>query len=215
MNNTVLVTRPNHDYPTTYLYHWSKLVIEAASSKGMQVLDLDGMKANKSNFRSYIDKHEPRLVFLNGHGAKNCVAGYNDEILVDIDNCESLLKEKILYVRSCEAGAQLGPASVDKGAIAFIGYKRSYWLMRSKSQHTRPLTDRISKLFLEPSNLVPISLIKGHTVKEAYNRSQESMRRNFSYMISSKASTEERDAAFFLWSNYSCQVMLGNGEAKI
>lgn len=126
-----------------------------------------------------------------------------------------MLREKILYVRSCEAGAVLGPTSIAKGATAFIGYKRSYWLMRSKSQHTRPLTDKISKLFLEPSNLVPISLIKGHSVKESFNKSQESMRKNFSHMISSKASTAERDAAFFLWSNYSCQVMLGNGAAKI
>lgn len=215
MNNVVLVTRPNHDYPTTYLYHWSKFVIEEALNKGIKVLVLDGVKANKSNFNSYINKHEPQLLFLNGHGAKDCVGGYNDEILVDTNNCEVLLKGKILYVRSCEAGAELGPTCVNRGAIAFIGYKRSYWLMRSKSQHTRPLSDKISKLFLEPSNLVPISLIKGHCVKEAYDKSQKSMRRNFSYMISSKASTEERDAAFFLWSNYSCQVMLGDGEAKI
>lgn len=50
MNNTVLITRPNHDYPTTYLYHWSKLVIDEASSKRMKVLDLDGKKAKNQIF---------------------------------------------------------------------------------------------------------------------------------------------------------------------
>lgn len=215
MNDAVLITRPNHDYPTTYLYHWSKFVLKAALKKGIKILDLDGKKASKSNFNSYVTKHKPRLIFLNGHGAKDRVCGYYDEVLLDITNCGVLLKEKILYVRSCEAGAVLGPISIKKGAIAFIGYKKNYWLMRSKSQHTLPLTDKISKLFLEPSNLVPISLIKGNTVNTAYNKSQESMRKNFSYMISSRASTEERDAAFFLWSNYSCQIMLGDGKAKV
>lgn len=62
---------------------------------------------------------------------------------------------------------------------------------------------------------MPITLIKGNNVKDAYNKSQDSMRRNFSYMISSKASQEERDAAFFLYSNYTCQIICGDGQAKI
>jgi len=215
VGSVLLLTRPNHDLPTTYLYHWSELVIKEASNKGIKVLDLEGKKANKSQFSSYISKNKPELLFLNGHGAKDCVGGYDNEILLDSSNCEALLKGKILYVRSCEAGAVLGPFSIGKGAAAFIGYSRSYWLIRSISKSTRPLNDSVAKLFLEPSNQVPISLIKGRNVKESYDKSQKEMRRNFSYMISSKASIEERDAAFFLFANLSCQVMYGQGTAKL
>lgn len=215
MNNSILVTRPNHDYPTTYLNQWSKLVIAEAKSRGIKVLDLDGKKANRQNFVSYINKNNPHLIFLNGHGAKDCVAGYDNEILVGEDNCEVLFKEKIIYARSCEAGAKLGPLCAEKGATTFIGYSKDFWLIRSKEQQTKPLKDSVAKLFLEPSNLVPISLIKDNDTKGAYNKSQDSMRRNFHYMISSKASQEEKDAAFFLYSNYTCQIILGDKQAKI
>lgn len=215
MSKSILITRPNHDFPTTYLYQWSKLVIDEAETKGLTVLDLDGKKATKRNFISYINRNKPSLIFLNGHGAKDCVAGYDNETLVDEGNCELLLKGKIIYARSCEAAASLGLVCIQKGAIAFIGYMKDFWLIRSKEQQTKPLNDPIAKLFLEPSNLIPITLIKGNSIKEAYKKSQESMRRNFSYMISSKASQEERDAAFFLYSNYSNQVIRGNDQAKI
>ena len=215
MSNSILVTRPNYDFPTTYLYYWSELVIDEAKSKGITVLDLDGKKANKQKFVSYISRNNPRLIFLNGHGSKDYVTGYDNEILLDESNCEALLRERIIYARSCEAGANLGPLSIEKGATTFIGYNRDFWLIRSKERGTKPLTDPIAKLFLEPSNLVPITLIKGNNAKEAYQKSQESMRRNFSYMISSKSSQEERDAAFFLFSNYTCQIILGDNQAKI
>lgn len=57
VNNYILVTRPNYDFPTTYLYQWSELVIDEAKSKGITVLDLDGKKANKRNFASYISRN--------------------------------------------------------------------------------------------------------------------------------------------------------------
>lgn len=188
-------------------------MIDEAKSKGITVLDLEGKKASKQKFVSYISRNNPHLIFLNGHGSKDSVAGYDNEVLLDEDNCEALLREKIIYARSCEAGASLGPFSIEKGAAAFIGYNKDFWLIRSKERGTKPLTDPIAKLFLEPSNLVPITLIKGSSTQEAYQKSQENMRRNFSYMISSKSSLEERDAAFFLFSNYTCQVILGDKQA--
>ena len=179
MGSVLLLTRPNHDLPTTYLYHWSELVIKEASNKGIKVLDLEGKKANKSQFSSYISKNKPELLFLNGHGAKDCVGGYDNEILLDSSNCEALLKGKILYVRSCEAGAVLGPFSIGKGAAAFIGYSRSYWLIRSISKSTRPLNDSVAKLFLEPSKLFIETIIKNNSVKDSLERSKKKIQENF------------------------------------
>lgn len=215
MSKSLLVTRPNHDSLTSCLYHWAKLVLNEAQTKQFKTYDLKGSKVTKSNFKSYITRNLPSFIFLNGHGAKDRVEGYSNEIIVDINNCKELLRNAIIYVRSCSAGSLLGLASIKNGTIAFIGYANNFWLIRSKTSGIRPLLDPLAKLFLEPSNLIPISLIKGNDVKTSFRKSQDSMWRNFINMSSSSATKEERDAAFFLYCNYSCQVAYGNKAAKL
>jgi len=65
------------------------------------------------------------------------------------------------------------------------------------------------------SNLIPISLIKGNSAREAYQKSQNSLIRNIRLMLSTKASQEQKDALPYLWSNRKYQVLLGNGNACI
>lgn len=101
LNSAILVTRPNHDLGTNYLFYWSGLVIK--NTYGFKVLDLSKRKANKKNFISYIKKHKPILVFLNGHGTQDTITGYDNEILVKSGKNERLLAKKIVYARSCDA----------------------------------------------------------------------------------------------------------------
>ena len=42
-----LFTRPDYDPVTKYLSAWSKILIEEASAKAIEVIDLVGVKANK------------------------------------------------------------------------------------------------------------------------------------------------------------------------
>lgn len=121
---------------------------------------------------------------------------------------------KIVYVRSCNVAAGLGNTCIQIGTIAFIGYLKKYSLGYTPSSMFNPLGDRVAKLFLEPSNLIPISLIKGNSVKEAYRKSQTAMLRNFLFMLSTKATKEQRDAAPSLWRNRKYQVMLGDENSK-
>ena len=67
MSKALLITRPNYDSATNYLYHWSKKVITEAVKKQIPVYDLNGEKANKSNFQSFLRSKRPRFLFLNGH----------------------------------------------------------------------------------------------------------------------------------------------------
>src|SRR5664280_2194897 len=101
MSKAILITRPDHDLITTYFLHWSNLVIKEATSKGFKVLDLLGNKANNKMFSSYIVKHEPILVFFNGHGNADMITGYENEPLLEANNNEKLLIKKIVYARSC------------------------------------------------------------------------------------------------------------------
>lgn len=215
MSKAILITRPNHDLITTYLFEWSQLVIDEANRKNIQVLDLSGKKANKKDFASYILKNDPILLFFNGHGNENIIAGYDNEPLVSINDGNELLKRKIIYARSCDAANNLGELCIKNGTIAFVGYRKKYSIAYTHSGSSHPLNDEIAKLFIEPSNLIPISLLKGNSVKDAYRKSQEAMSRNFSFMLSTRATQAQRDAAPYLWINKKYQVTLGDSDAKI
>jgi len=215
VNKTFLITRPDHDLATKYLFFWSQFVIKEAKRKKVKVLDLKKKKANKKIFISYLLKYQPELIFFNGHGSAEKITGYDNKTLIQVGEGIKLLSGKIIYARSCEVGKKLGPALAKKGANSFIGYRRKYFLCYSQKSISQPLKDKIAKLFLEPSNLVPISLLKGKTAKQSYQKSQKAMLGNFRYMLSSKASAIQKDAAPYLWINRKYQVILGKSSAKI
>lgn len=212
---SILITRPDHDLINSYFYVWTQYVISYANKHSLKVLDLDKDKACKQKFTSYIAKHNPKFVFMNGHGNENCIAGYRDEVIIESKKNEKLLEGRIVYVRSCNVAAGLGNVSIQSKTLAFIGYTKKYSLGYMPSSMYQPLKDKVAKLFLEPSNLVPISIVKGNSVKEAYKKSQAAMLRNFLFMISTKATKEQRDAAPSLWRNRKYQAVLGDDSARM
>ena len=183
-----------------------------ASHKGMTVLDLSGEKVTRANFESYLRKHGPEIVFLNGHGNQTTITGDNNKPILDVRGDVNTI---VIYARSCDAGAVLGQTLVAKNTNAFIGYKRKFTFMYSPDNITKPLKDPMAKLFLEPSNLALSTLLKKHTAEEAHARSQEAMFKNFRKMVSSQASDEERYGARWLWANINSQVLLGDPKASI
>lgn len=213
MAKSILITRPNHDLITTYLFYWSIQVINIARKKGYKIFDLDSKKACIKLFTSYVIKHKPTIVFINGHGNPSEIAGYDNEVIISYSNL-CMFIDIIVYARSCDSALGLGIKMVKEGAKAFIGYKRKFWLAYLQSKISAPLTDDVAKLFLEPSNLVPISLIKGNTVENSFRKSQEAMFRNFRYMLSTQATIDQKDAAPYLWINMKYQTIIGNGSAN-
>ena len=211
---TILITRPNYDPGTNYLFYWSKLVIDFAKKRKVKILDLLGEKANKKDFISYVRKHNPKLIFFNGHGNEESVMGQNDMVLADLKESPIFLGT-VVYARSCEVAKKLGPQSVKNGAVAFIGYTKKFIIGYAPEKITRPLDDPVAKLFLEPSNLIPISILKGNSVGNAHLKSQKAMFKNLAFMLSSAASSLQKDAASYLWRNMKYQTVCGNGDARI
>jgi len=200
---------------TTYLYYWSSFIIKTAKEKNFKVLDLNGKKANKKMLESYIDEHQPQYIHFNGHGSENLIAGFDNKILVEVDDNDYKLKNKIVYALSCDSAKLLGKQLINKGTRSYIGYKRKFVLVYNLKSLSRPLSDKLAKFFLEPSNLISIALLKGNKVQDAYRRSQDTMQKNLLYMLSTKAQQQEKDAASFLWANKKSQVVFGDPEAKI
>jgi len=175
MSKSLLVTRPNHDETTNYLYYWSTLVIKEARKRNFSVYNLAGNKANK----------------------------------------KSAVAETIIYARSCDAGITLGKRLIKDRAKAFIGYNRKFILGYTPQKLTRPLSDSLAKLFLEPSNLVVTTLIKSKTAQAAQDRSKQAMWKNFRRMTANRASSQMRYTARWLWSNYKSQVLYGDAKAAV
>lgn len=209
-----LITRPNHDKVTSYLFHWSNEIIDSDYPEQVYFLDLKGKEANRNKVESYLKKQNPRVVLFNGHGSDSIICGFKDEILIDKKN-EELLKGKIVYSLSCSSANGLGVSATKKGADAFIGYKNSFMIYTDAEREATPLKDSIAAAFLNPSNRVSISLLKGNTAKEASDKSKEESKKEIKkFFVSNAFEGSERIAVALLW-NMNNQVVLGNEEAKI
>ncbi len=215
MNKSLLVTRPNHDSATNYLYHWSLIVMGEAKRKQIPVYDVKGNKVTRTTFISYLRLKRPGFLFLNGHGDAVSVAGQNNDVLLDETVDDGLVVGSIMYARSCDSARLLGKKLVQRGVAAFIGYARKFLVGTTRSKITKPLEDGLAKLFLEPSNLIPTTILKGHTAGEAHERAKQEMIKNFRKMMSSASTFEERYAARWLWSDIRSQVIIGDHNASL
>jgi hypothetical protein len=198
MNNKILITRPNHDQTVRYISAWAEKVIEFAKKKNFTVLDLKNERARRKSLESMLEKQDPGLVFLNGHGSKKAVAGQDDEILVCPGVNENIFNNKIIYSLSCSSGKELGPVLVENGAKSFIGYQEDFIFVFDEKCCTRPEKDKVVGNFLDPSNQVVISLLKNHTPKEACLNAKKSFIRNIQKMLSTQSSSFENSAVRYL-----------------
>ena len=184
---SLLITRPHYDKLTHYFFYWAQLLIEEAKRKYLQVFDLSKEKAVKKLVESYLKKHSPQLIIFNGHGNNFCISGQDNEELISADDNEYLLKGKSIYMRACSAGKTLGPKTVEAGATGFIGYKNPFIFWTNEESLHKPLDDEFAKPFLECSNQVGISLIKGHSVREAHNNSIKLYLKKITEMLTSES----------------------------
>lgn len=211
-NKTILITRPNHDGILNCFYFWTENILDEATRKNLKILDLSGSKATRKNIESYIKKTKPSIILFNGHGSNTHIFGHDNEPLVEYGVNHDLLKDRIVYARSCSSAAALGKLCESK---AFIGYANSFWLCTDKTKTFRPMEDKIAERFLTPSNLVVTTLIKGNTAQEAHNRSRKLMHKYFLEMISSKGSSDDKYIAQYLWANLLAQTLHGDPSATI
>ena len=147
MHRALLITRPNYDYTTRYLYSWAGKVKDFAESRGEKVLDLKKTRANRNELESMIVKTEPAFLFLNGHGNESQVTGQDGEVLVNAGENSELFQSKVVYALACRSAKELGKRSVDEGAVAYIGYDEDFIFMYTEEKRTRPTEDATAGMF--------------------------------------------------------------------
>ena len=212
--NGFLITRPEHDDTTHYLSNWTKTSITLANKKGIKVFDLHKERANIKEVKSVISKQQISLLFFNGHGNESMITGHKNQILIDKSNVE-LLKNKITYAISCSSAKNLGPESISKGAVSFIGYDDEFVFFYNPNMITHPLDDKTAKLFLEPSVELVNSLIKGNSVEESFNRSNNMFKDNIKMLLNSETSEEDTSMVRYLLWDMKHQVVFGKKEVTL
>lgn len=215
LSSTVIVTRPNHDVTTNYLYFWNKAVLEEAKARNLNVIDLPGPKANRVDFSGRVKKTKPQLFILNGHGSETSITGHDNLPLIVKGENEDVLSGGIVYALSCKSADELGAAAVKAGAKAYIGYRDDFVFVISNEKISRPLEDELAYYFMAPTNRVAIALVKGNSVADAHESSREVLRKIIRRLSSSDTPAGLGTLLPYLFSNYSNQVSLGDQDAKI
>ena len=215
MNKGIIITLPRHDYVTEYLSQYSESIREEAEAKNIKVKELHDEKANKQEFESALKKLDYSMLVFNGHGSEEVITGHKNIPIVRMGTNEGLLKERITYARSCNAACTLGKQSMKENKEGcFIGYELSFMFYIDTSRIAAPKKDKIAPLFLDPSNIVPIALIRGNSAAEAHGKGKSQMLRNINRILKNQ-NKESFLLAGALWNNYLGQVIHGNPDARL
>jgi hypothetical protein len=209
MNNTYLITRPEHDDTTYYLSNWSKETIELANKKGIKTLDLNKKRANRKEFEDMVKKMSPAFIVLNGHGDENTVMGHENKPIITLGENEGLLKSRIVYAISCRSAINLGRESIKAGTTSYTGYDDDFIFFYDPSKITRPLQDETARKFLEPSKLFITSVIKGNSIAESREKTERLLKEN---MIKCFNNPLETNMAKFLW--WDTQHLVSHGDTN-
>lgn len=198
MARHLLLTRPEHDYATRYLSAWAQKFFDLAEIKGYSIIDLYRERANREQFESVIKKRIPRLLVINGHGNDDSVTGHENKPLLISKVNSSLLEGKITYAISCRSARVLGEEAGRYADTAYIGYREDFILLYLEGYRTRPVEDKLAELFLNPSNLIVTTLLKGHSVKESVLRAQQEFLRNIQNLLTSKTKSDDSSVLRYL-----------------
>jgi len=215
MEKGLLITLPRSDDVTEYLAVFSEPIISECKQRGIKFKILAKENANKKNFESNIKALDYNLIVMNGHGAINCITGHKEEKIISVEDNEHLLCDRITYARSCWSASGLGKSCMKNNKTGcFIGYNIPFMFLININWITNPIKDNLARVFFEPSNLVPIGLIKGQTANQANENSKRSMLKSIKKALI-KGDNDSQIIAETLWNNYFGQVLIGNSEANI
>lgn len=215
MARHLLITRPEHDYATRYLSAWSEKLFDLIKSKGYSIIDLYRERANRKEIESVLSKRNPDLVIINGHGSDDAVAGHDNNLLIKARDNSFLLSNKITYAISCRSVRVLGKEIAQNAETAYIGYQDDFILVYLEKYRTQPIKDKLAGFFLDPSNLIVTTLIKGHSAKESVLRARQEFLRNIQKLLTSKVKSDDSSALRYLVWDMRNLVLCGDKNKKL
>lgn len=215
MKNGIIITMPRYDDVTEYFSQFSKEILKKAKDGGLPVKELVDKEAIRSSFEAVAKSFPYNLAVLNGHGNAKEIFGQDKSPLIAEGVNEQILAGKITYARACEAGLSLGKSIISLSEEGcFIGYELPFQFYADITWATNPLKDNTARIFLNPSNAIPLALISGKTTIEAHENAKRMTLKSINKVL---RNADEKSLAFAeaLWNNYEGQVLLGDGKASL
>ncbi|HLC89681.1 MAG TPA: hypothetical protein VJG65_01845, partial [Patescibacteria group bacterium] len=109
----------------------------------------------------------------------------------------------------------LGKEVAGYADTTYIGYQEDFVLIYLEKYRTRPTEDNLAGFFLEPSNLVITTLIKGNSAKESLTRAKQEFLRNIQKLLNSKTKSDDSSVLRYLVWDMQNLVLQGDGEKKL
>jgi len=212
MKKTLFV-RPCHDSVTSYLHYYSRKLLEESKKRGLKTINKEKEDANRGIVENVIDKTNPDFIMFNGHGNPAVICGHRDEVIIEKDNNHDLLKDRIIYSLSCSSALELGKA-VGNSNTTFIGYVDDFALGMDTNSQAAVYRDNRAKLFLEPSNLLVESVLKGNSAKNAVMKAKNLMKVNIS-KLKTDPFPDAKDYLPYLYNNSQILDIMGNESASL
>ena len=145
--------------------------------------------------RDSIKKLDPRFLVFHTHGDEKTIFGNKnngeEEILISVGLNESLLESRIVYSIACSSAKVLGR---ECKSLVFVGYKEDFVFYYAPSKLSRPWTDTVASPCLESTTQIPLSIIKGNSVKDAVRKS----RTKYTEHIKKQLKSKELEAPYVL-----------------
>jgi len=211
MDKGLIITLPDYDDVTKYLSMWSNDIVTKAEENSIGIRKIVGKEVTMENFEKSLKKLNYKMIVFNGHGTSSEILGHNNKVIVEKEKNGHLLKDRIVYSRSCESAASLGELA-KMGDGCFIGYKTPFMFYVDSNWVANPRKDPVADIFLSSSNQIPISIIKGNTCKDAHENSRKQILIN---KVLRRKTPDSYRIAEALLNNYSAQSFIGNESALL
>ena len=212
-----LITMPNYDDATSYLYCYAEELVKFAEEKNIAVTKLKRPRLRRKIFEESITKQNPQLLLFNAHGDETTIYGDKvegeEEYLIREKENHQLLTGRLTYARACSAAASLGKACTQKDGC-FIGYNQPFSFWTDTSRTTTPLKDKVAQLFLQPSNELAIALLCGKSAREAADTFFNMSKKNILHLLAKQDEPGAMASAMLLWNNMTAQEVLGNEQMR-
>ncbi|MCX6815686.1 MAG: hypothetical protein NT120_02450 [Candidatus Aenigmarchaeota archaeon] len=215
MSKIFLITRPEHEYRVAYLHAWSKEILDFALKRNIKFTDFDKKQSTRENVEKYLRKRRPEFVIFNGHGPEDSTAilGHNDEAIIKAGKNTALLKDTIVYARACFSTKVLGNEVISNGGKSYIGYSGPFSWVHSSDRECNPFKDKIAEPFKMISNMIPLSILDGHTTLEAHNRAKNLCLKLLQDFSSTGNDNLDKEIRFWLYVDMNIQEHLGDSDA--
>ena len=209
LENTFLFAEPlKHylEYASVVLHQ----IVEANKHSGQTIIELIGDDATPDNALKQLQNTNPIVFSMTGHGNETTTSLECTAVLVNTESPQlSLLKGRVVSLVSCLTAQQLGPAIIDAGATAYLGYKENFWFFIGDAAGT---TRAVQSPFLAAFQF-EASLLQGKSVADARKDQLAKYDEEIAYWMSGagKNDVNSMELSRILEMNKAVSVFLGEG----